>query len=114
MGRKRQYGSAAERLAAWRERQKKAGEENVEVVASAPASAPGIKAKRKVSKPARLRTIEAEAQALMDELQSWRDNLPESLQDGSVADKLDAAIEGCQLLVDTAAEIDLPKGYGRD
>lgn len=34
----------------------------------------------------------AEVQSLKEELESWRDNLPENLQGGSKADELDTAI----------------------
>lgn len=108
MGRKRKYSHAAERLKAFRERAK--------LGATSPApSAAAPKRKAKVlSRPARLAAVENELQALADELQSWRDNLPDSLQDSSLASKLDEAIEGLTELASAAAEIDLPKGFGRD
>jgi hypothetical protein len=107
MGRKRKYSNAAERLKAFRERAKLGA-------VSAPSEA-GPKRKAKVlSRPARLAAVESELQALADELQAWRDNLPESLQESSLASKLDEAIEGLTDLVSGAANIDLPKGFGRD
>ncbi len=58
--------------------------------------------------------MESELQTLADEFQAWRDNLPDSLQEGRLASKLDEAIEGLTELASAAAEIDLPKGFGRD
>jgi hypothetical protein len=61
-----------------------------------------------------LAAVENELQALADELQAWRDNQPESLQDSSLAIKLDEAIERLTDLVAEVAEVDLPKGFERD
>jgi hypothetical protein len=41
---------------------------------------------------------------LKEELESWRDNLPENLQNGSKADELNEAIDG----IDGVYEIDVP------
>ena len=107
MGRKRKYSNAAERLRAFRDRAK------LGAVLTPSASAPKRKAKA-LSRPARLAAVENELQALADELQAWRDNLPDSLQDSSLASKLDEAIEGLTDLGSAAANIDLPRGFGRD
>ena len=55
-----------------------------------------------------------EARALLDEFQDWRDRLPDSLQDSGLAAKLDEAIERFTDVADTLADIDLPRGFGRD
>ncbi len=104
MGRKRRYSNAAERLKAFRDRAK------LGAAQTPSAAAP----KRKLSRPARLAAVESELHALAYELQAWRDNLPDSLQESNLASKLDKAIEGLTDLASAAAEIDLPKGFGRD
>ncbi len=109
MGRKRKYDNAAERLRAFRAR---ASQEQVEP-APVPASPPA-KPKRKASRAARLRALETDAQSLLDEFEAWRENLPEPLQESRVAAKLDEAIDKLTEMVEAAASIDLPKGYGRD
>ena len=55
---------------------------------------------------------------IQGEFQEWRDNLPENLESSALAEKLDGVIEldieGAKGTVDEAAEIDLPRGFGRD
>jgi hypothetical protein len=46
---------------------------------------------------------------LQEEYQAWLDNLPESLQGSTLAEKLG---EVCALDLDTL-DIDLPRGFGR-
>lgn len=106
MGRKRRYSNAAERLKAFRARAKLCA-------TSTPPAGPKRKAKV-LSRPARLAAIENELQALTDEYQAWRDNLPESFQESGLATKLDEAVERLTDLVAGVADIDLPKGFGRD
>jgi len=48
---------------------------------------------------------------LQAEYQEWLDNLPENLQDGALADKLQAV---CELDLDELENVDLPLGFGRD
>lgn len=108
MGRKRQYASAAERLRAFRDRKKEEAASRV-----VPKPAP-VKPKKGPSRPARLATMENEAQAFIDELQGWRDSLPESFQESALAGKLDEAIEKFSEVAETLADIDLPRGFGRD
>lgn len=109
MGRKRQHANAAERLRAFRARAK---EERAKPVPG-PVHPP-CKPKRRISRPARLAAMENEAQAFIDELQSWRDSLPESFQESALASKLDEAIEKFTEVAETLADIDLPRGFGRD
>lgn len=47
---------------------------------------------------------------LQGEYQEWFDSLPESLQDSTLAEKLQAV---CDLDIDDL-DIDLPRGFGRD
>lgn len=42
----------------------------------------------------------SEAEELLDELESWRDGLPENLQSGSKADELEEAISSLQEFID--------------
>lgn len=47
---------------------------------------------------------------LQAEYQEWLDNLPESLHDSTLAEKLQTV---CELDIDEL-DIDLPRGFGRD
>lgn len=62
---------------------------------------------------------------LQQEYQEWRDNLPENLENSSIAEKLDAiteidiesqvsAIDEIDSAISEFAEADLPLGFGRD
>jgi predicted RNase H-like nuclease (RuvC/YqgF family) len=46
----------------------------------------------------------AEMESLRDELQEWRDNLPENLSGGSKAEELDGAITALEEAIDKANE----------
>lgn len=63
--------------------------------------------------------------SLQEEFQEWRDNLPENLQSGTLADKLEAVcdleledarsnVEDLQGTLSEADGMDLPRGFGRD
>jgi hypothetical protein len=56
--------------------------------------------------------------ALQEEYQEWRDNLPENLEGGTLAEKLDAVadldIQSAIDVVDECEGADLPLGFGRD
>jgi hypothetical protein len=64
----------------------------------------------------------AEALGRLQDLQQayceWRDNLPENLQSGILADKLDAVceidIDSAVSVIEEAEGLDLPLGFGRD
>lgn len=55
---------------------------------------------------------------LQEEYQEWLDNLPDNLQSGTLADKLnDVTGLDLQSALDTVSEaegIDLPRGFGKD
>ena len=55
----------------------------------------------------------AELLTMLDGYQEARDNLPDSLAETAYVEKLDAVIE-LRELVETLADADLPKGFGRD
>jgi hypothetical protein len=78
--------------------------------APAPAPYPDGSADRR-SRPKRWRDAVAELLALQAEYANWLAALPESLRDSATADALEA-ITGLDL--DTLADIELPRGYGRD
>jgi hypothetical protein len=77
------------------------------------------------SRPARwAAAVQAALDALDDlenlrqEYEEWRENLPENLQSGSVAESLDAVInldvQGAISAVQEFEGVDLPRGFGRD
>ena len=107
MGRKRQYATSADRLRAFRARS------DQEQAKPAPLRSTPSGPKQKASRPARLLALCRGVQALLDEYQTWRDRLPESLQESDLAAKLDEAVEGFTEVAEALAAIDLPKGYGR-
>ena len=65
----------------------------------------------KRSRPQRWMEAVETLRALQAEYQEWLDNLPENLQDGALADKLQAV---CELDLDELENVDLPLGFGRD
>ena len=50
---------------------------------------------------------------LLDGYQDWKDNLPASLADSAIADRLDELLH-LRDAVDQLAAAELPKGFGRD
>ena len=60
----------------------------------------------------------SDLQSLQQEYQDWLDNLPENLQSGNLAAKLEEVtnldIEGALDTVQEAEGMDLPLGFGRD
>ncbi len=76
----------------------------------APAPHPAHSANRR-SRPHRWRDAVAELLALQTEYTEWLEALPESLRDSNTADALEAITN---LDLDTLADIEPPKGYGRD
>jgi len=57
-------------------------------------------------------------QELHEEYQEWRDNLPENLDSSALAEKLDTVldldVEGALETANEAADVELPRGFGRD
>ena len=49
----------------------------------------------------------------LDGYQEWRENLPDSLADSALAERLDAMLEWRDL-VDQLSLADLPRGFGRN
>jgi hypothetical protein len=49
----------------------------------------------------------------LDRYQQWRENLPDSLADSALAERLDAMLEWRDL-VDQLSLADLPRGFGRN
>lgn len=80
---------------------------------------------KKQSRPQRWRDAVARAQeaigdlvGLRDEYQEWLDNLPENLQSGNLAEKLQAIcdldLDGAQSTIEECESAELPLGFGRD
>ena len=65
------------------------------------------------SKPQRWADAVNELLSLLDDYQTARDNLPDSLAESIYVEKLNAILE-LRDLVETLADADLPKGFGRD
>ena len=106
MSRERIYSSSAERQKAYRER--------LTLNRESPPAPPAPKKSRQPSRPKRLAAVERELRTLTTEYQSWLDHLPEFLEDSDLAELLSQAIEQLTDLADQAADITLPRGFGRD
>jgi hypothetical protein len=65
------------------------------------------------TKPQRWDDAVGELLSLLDDYQEARENLPDSLAESVYCEKLDAILE-LRKLVETLADADLPKGFGRD
>jgi hypothetical protein len=63
------------------------------------------------ARPQRWRDAVAELLALQTEYAAWRDALPDSLRDSTTAEALQAIVE---LDLDVLADIEPPRGFGRD
>lgn len=48
----------------------------------------------------------SEAETLRDELQEWKDNIPENMQSGSKADELDEAISSLEEFISGAEDLE--------
>jgi hypothetical protein len=65
------------------------------------------------TKPKRWDDAVGELLRLLDDYQTTWDNLPDRLSDTAYVEKLDAVLE-LRELVETLADAELPKGFGRD
>ncbi|HLY58252.1 MAG TPA: hypothetical protein VKS60_22010 [Stellaceae bacterium] len=76
-------------------------------------TAPRGKGVGRRSRPKRWSDAVGELRDLVAEYEAWRDNLPPSLEESALAEKLDAiiALEG---VIDELEAVELPLGYGRD
>ena len=104
MGRKRIYSNPAERQKAYRER--------LSPERTPPPPLPVRK--RKVSRPARLCLIEQQLQDLLDEYIDWQSQIPESLVDSAQAGLLAQTIDELTEIVESIANVNPPRGFGRD
>ena len=111
MSRTRVYANAAERTRAYRLRLLAATNEPCTPV---PVPAEPPKRRPVVSRPKRLAALQAEAQRLQQEYEHWLEVLPESLQDTDLATRLAETIEQLAGVVDLIADIQPPRGFGRD
>lgn len=68
-----------------------------------------------------LRSALDELESLRNEYEEWQGNLPDNLQSGPLAEKLDAVVGldfdvlgDVDQVISEAEEMDLPQGFGRD
>jgi hypothetical protein len=107
MGRSKIYENDAERKKAYRLRL--SGQQ------SQPQHPPPSPARsRPPSRPQRLARALSEVEALQAEFEGWLSAMPESLQGSGLADRLQETIEKLAQAVELLAEMELPKGFGRD
>jgi hypothetical protein len=96
--------SNAERQARYRARRSRAS-------TAAPSAVRSQRPTDRHSRPQRWRAAIAELLSLQAEYADWLTALPESLQDSPTADSLEIIVD---LDLAGLADIDLPRGYGRD
>ena len=105
MGNERVYASDAERQRAYRAR----------LAEGRPKSLPApVKRTRLMSRPAQLARLMDNLQAMILGYEGWEETQPDSLKETALADKLRQAIEQLTAALDLLAEVDLPRGFGRD
>ena len=63
------------------------------------------------SRPQRWQDAVRTLSGLQEEYQAWLDNLPASLQESALAEKLEQV---CALDLDLLESVELPRGFGRD
>jgi hypothetical protein len=104
MGRKRVYSNAAERQKAYRER------------ASTPLASPAAQApkRRQPSRPAQLAAARNIICKVKTEYQRWLDRLPDFQEGSEQEERLTETVDSLEQVLDLLADIQPPKGYGRD
>lgn len=110
MARRRVYATIAERQAAYRQRQG----ERLRALEAGIAVKPARKTPRPLARPARLQRAIDELAALASEYEEWVQNLPENQADSTQAEKGNAIVDLLHDVLDTLADADPPKGFGRD
>lgn len=105
VGRSRVYASSAERQRAYRERL--AGRR----VGALP---PVARRQRPPSRPARLAAIQEAVLKLFEEYEDWLASLPESLQESEQGQRVSETVDQLAAVIDLLADIELPRGFGRD
>lgn len=105
MGRNRLHATNADRQASYRLR-----------VASQTARLPPAPntTPRPASRPKRLAQVQKTVQELQHEYEVWLESLPESLQDTDQATRLAETIDQLEEVVSLLADIQPPRGFGRD
>lgn len=104
--RRRFYASNAERQKAYRAR--------ITTGQSAPSPPPPTRPRRGPSRPARLTRLLSEVQDLLFEYERWLESLPDTLKETDQGTRLAETCEQLTAVADLLAEVDPPKGFGRD
>lgn len=72
-----------------------------------------VKKPRPPSRPARIAALDAAAQTLHDEYESWRDATPENLQGTDTWRSLDETVGMLEQILELIGQLDPPRGFGR-
>jgi len=107
MPRQRVYASSAERQKAYRERLKC-------VRVTGQQQKLEIRILRPLSRPKRLTALLKETEDLLSGYTDWLEALPESLQEGGTAERLQETIDSLEQVVELLSGIEAPRGFGRD
>ena len=107
MGRKSIYGSRAEQQQAYRQRLQAR-------LQGQPVPAKIAKRPRAPSRPARLTALLEAVEELQAEYEQWLDNLPPGINESPLAERLQETIEQLTSVAEILAEVNPPKGFGRD
>jgi hypothetical protein len=107
MPQRRAYVSNAERQKAYRERLKCSQNSDQQ-------QKPETRILRPLSRPKRLTALLKEAEDLLSGYTDWLKALPESLQEGGTAERLQETIDSLEQVVELLSDIEAPRGFGRD
>lgn len=69
---------------------------------------------RQPSRPARLRALLDAAEALRDEYSHWLESLPENLINSPMGERLTETVDILDAVVEALADLEPPRGFGRD
>jgi hypothetical protein len=105
MGRNKRYENAAERQRAYRLRFMNKQKQS---------TGPPLKLRRPLSRQTRITSVEAQVQQLHDEYEHWLASLPEAVQGGELADRLNETVEQLSTILELLGELNPPRGFGRD
>ncbi len=106
MGRKRIYATATERQKAHRER--------MAVAAPHPKPVVAVTRQRQLSRPLKLAAATAILRTLQQEYEQWRDRLPDFQEGSEQETRLTETIELLDQILEQLADVQPPKGFGRD
>ena len=109
------YANNAERQRAYRQRlQARLAGLTPPVISRAPLAGNKPPRSRPPSRPTRLQALLDAADALRDEYDHWLAQLPESLLNSPMGERLRETVDVLDTVVEALAALEPPRGFGRD